>query len=51
MNPQAFQLTPLDYGAGYIDPSRAMDPNLVYDLGFQDYVKLSVAALDIITSG
>uniref|UniRef100_R7W415 Subtilisin-like protease n=1 Tax=Aegilops tauschii TaxID=37682 RepID=R7W415_AEGTA len=30
--------TPFDYGAGHVDPTRAVEPGLVYDLGTSDYV-------------
>lgn len=29
---------PFDFGAGHIHPERALDPGLVFDLGYQDYI-------------
>ncbi|XP_057505520.1 subtilisin-like protease SBT5.3 [Actinidia eriantha] len=38
INASYFKATPFSYGAGHVQPNRAMDPGLVYDLAADDYL-------------
>ncbi|PON88007.1 Subtilase [Trema orientale] len=38
LNASNFKATPFSYGAGHVQPNRAMDPGLVYDLSINDYL-------------
>ncbi|KAK1276836.1 Subtilisin-like protease [Acorus gramineus] len=31
--------TPFDYGSGAVDPAAALDPGLVFDAGYEDYIR------------
>ncbi|XP_044488065.1 subtilisin-like protease SBT3.6 isoform X3 [Mangifera indica] len=32
------QADPFDYGGGHVNPNKAMDPGLIYDMGVSDYI-------------
>ncbi|KAG9134709.1 hypothetical protein Leryth_001030 [Lithospermum erythrorhizon] len=32
------QATPFDYGSGHVNPRAALDPGLIFDAGYQDYL-------------
>lgn len=42
-NASHVKATPFSYGAGHVQPNRAMDPGLVYDLITTDYLDLMCA--------
>lgn len=37
------QADPFDYGGGHVNPNKAMDPGLIYDMGVSDYVRFLCA--------
>ncbi|KAG5535535.1 hypothetical protein RHGRI_023338 [Rhododendron griersonianum] len=41
--------TPFDYGAGHVDPVKALDPGLIYDLNASDYLSF-LCAINYTTS-
>ncbi|KAG8474107.1 hypothetical protein CXB51_033597 [Gossypium anomalum] len=43
--------TPLDFGAGHINPNKAIDPGLVYDIEIQDYINYLCGELTNVAEG
>ncbi|XP_030944112.1 subtilisin-like protease SBT3.9 isoform X1 [Quercus lobata] len=37
------QADPFDYGGGHVDPNKAIDPGLIYDMGVSDYTRFLCA--------
>src|SRR4051812_26858512 len=44
MNADGTVAGPMDYGSGHIRPKHALDPGLVYDATFQDYLAFACAS-------
>ena len=44
MNADGTVAGPMDYGSGHIRPRHALDPGLVYDASFQDYLLYACAS-------
>ncbi|XP_042489906.1 subtilisin-like protease SBT2.5 [Macadamia integrifolia] len=40
---RTFPATPFDFGSGAINPARALDPGLVFDIKFMDYIQFLCA--------
>jgi len=43
LNASNLKASPFNYGAGHVQPNRAMNPGLVYDLGVHDYLNFLCA--------
>ncbi|XP_008798105.2 subtilisin-like protease SBT2.5 [Phoenix dactylifera] len=41
------QATPFDYGAGAVDPKAALDPGLILDASYQDYIRFLCSVPDV----
>ncbi len=42
---------PFDFGAGHVDPNKAIDPGLIYDAGFLDYLAASCETVTPLSPG
>ncbi|XP_010927223.2 subtilisin-like protease SBT2.5 [Elaeis guineensis] len=41
------QATPFDYGSGAVDPKAALDPGLILDASYQDYIRFLCSVPDV----